>query len=124
MARAAVTRSEMTAAVEMLRGGELSASQTRDAVRTTLRWFSQVHPGHTVEVRVPPHAAVQAVAGPRHTRGTPPNVVEMPPAVWLDLVRGVLSWEDALSAGQVHASGIRASLAGLLPVTGREELPT
>jgi len=121
VARRAVTRTELGTALELLRGdSELSAAQTRDTVRTTLRWFAQVHAGHTVEVRVPPHAAVQAVDGPRHTRGTPPNVVEMPAPVWLDLAAGRLTWEDALAAGKVHASGIRADLTGLLPLTGEE----
>ena len=125
MVRRAVTRSELTATLELLEAGRpMTAVQTRDAVRTTLRWFAQVHPGHTVEVRVPPHAAVQAVAGPRHTRGTPPNVIEMPAAAWLDLAQGATTWENSVAMGKVHASGIRATLAGLLPVTGAEELPT
>ncbi|RIJ71138.1 hypothetical protein D1871_15565 [Nakamurella silvestris] len=124
MARRAVTRTELDSALELVRPGTpLTAVQTRDTVRTTLRWFAQIHEGHTVEVRVPPHAAVQAVDGPRHTRGTPPNVIEMSPAVWLDLVAGRLTWEEAVEGGKLHASGIRADLAGLLPLTGREPLP-
>jgi uncharacterized protein (TIGR03083 family) len=69
-------------------------------------------PGHSVELRVPPFVAVQVVAGPRHTRGTPPNVVETDPLTWLRLATGRLGWTDA----PVSASGQRADLSGYLPV--------
>lgn len=116
MARKAVTPAEASAALELATTGELTAAQTRDTVRTTLRWFAQVHEGHTVEIRVPPHAAVQAVDGPRHTRGTPPNVIEMPAVVWLDLATGRIGWSEAVESGRAQASGIRADLHGLLPL--------
>jgi hypothetical protein len=67
-------------------------------------------------VRVPPFAAVQCVAGPRHTRGTPPNVVETDPRTWLELVTGRLAWSAALAEGRVDASGTRADLTDLLPL--------
>jgi hypothetical protein len=67
-------------------------------------------------VRVPPFVAVQCVPGPRHTRGTPPNVVETDPATWLRLATGALSWADAVSGGKVSASGNRADLSELLPL--------
>lgn len=86
------------------------------AVRYTLQHLADVAPGHTVEVRVPPFAAVQCVDGPRHTRGTPPNVIEMDAPTWLALARGATSWSDALASGSVHASGSRADLSGLLPL--------
>jgi hypothetical protein len=86
------------------------------AVRLTLRTLEQVAPGRSVEVRVPPFAAVQCVEGPRHTRGTPPNVVETDPATWLRLAIGELTWADALSDGLVRASGSRAELDHLLPL--------
>jgi len=73
-------------------------------------------PGRAVEVRVPPYAAVQCIEGPRHTRGTPPNVVEMDPVTWIRLAAGLLSWADALASGAVRASGVRADLAPYLPV--------
>jgi hypothetical protein len=73
-------------------------------------------PGRAVEVRVPPYAAVQCVEGPRHTRGTPPNVVEMDPVTWVLLAAGRLAWPDAVAAGRVSASGPRADLSGLLPL--------
>ena len=86
------------------------------AVKTTARWLAQQVPGRSVEVRVPPHVAVQCIPGPRHTRGTPPNVVETDAATWLRLAAGLQSWDDALAAGKVAASGNRADLAELLPL--------
>ena len=88
----------------------------RTAVRFTLEELADVAPGHTVEVRVPPDGAVQAVEGPRHTRGTPPNVVQTDPTTWLALVTGALTWDDALATGRLSASGERADLSGLLPL--------
>ena len=90
--------------------------QLASAVRWTLEELADRHPGRSTEVRVPPFGAVQCVAGPRHTRGTPPNVVETDGATWLALVTGGLSWADAVASGRVSASGSRADLAGLLPL--------
>lgn len=86
------------------------------AVRLSLRVLPQIAPGRSVEVRVPPFAAVQCIAGPRHTRGTPPNVIETDPRTWLELATGQLSWADAMAAARVTASGSRADLSALLPV--------
>jgi hypothetical protein len=86
------------------------------AVRLSLRTLEQVAPGRSVEVRVPPFAAVQCVEGPRHTRGTPPNVVEMDSRTWLELALGRLMWTDALTNGKIDASGTRADISALLPV--------
>ncbi|HKN98791.1 MAG TPA: sterol carrier family protein [Pseudonocardiaceae bacterium] len=86
------------------------------AVRLSLRVLPAVAPGRSVEVRVPPFAAVQCVPGPRHTRGTPPNVIETDPRTWLELATGRVSWADAVAAGRVAASGSRADIAHLLPV--------
>lgn len=88
------------------------------AVRYTLQLLAEQAPGGTVEVRVPPHGAVQCIEGPKHTRGTPPNVVETDAATWLALATGDLSWADARTSGRVHASGQRADLADVLPVLG------
>jgi hypothetical protein len=88
----------------------------RTAVRFTLEELADLAPGRAVEVRVPPDGAVQAVPGPRHTRGTPPNVVETDPATWLALATGGLSWAEAVGAGRVAASGERADLAPYLPL--------
>uniref|UniRef100_A0AAU3GVT5 Maleylpyruvate isomerase family mycothiol-dependent enzyme n=1 Tax=Streptomyces sp. NBC_01401 TaxID=2903854 RepID=A0AAU3GVT5_9ACTN len=75
-------------------------------------------PGGSVEVRVPPFAVVQCIGGPKHTRGTPPNVVEMDPLTWIRLATGRTRWTQALEAAQVSASGERADLAPLLPLMG------
>ncbi|MER7569174.1 sterol carrier family protein [Streptomyces sp. NPDC097941] len=73
-------------------------------------------PGGSTEVRIPPYAVVQCVEGPKHTRGTPPNVVETDPLTWIRLATGRLAWQDALEAAEVSASGERADLGGLLPL--------
>ncbi|MBZ6082806.1 maleylpyruvate isomerase family mycothiol-dependent enzyme [Streptomyces olivaceus] len=75
-------------------------------------------PGGSTEVRIPPYAVVQCVEGPRHTRGTPPNVVETDPLTWIRLATGRLTWADALAGAQVSASGERADLGNLLPLRG------
>lgn len=86
------------------------------AVKTTARWLAQQVPGRSVELRVPPHAAVQLIEGPRHTRGTPPNVVEADAATWLRLATGATRWADEVAAGRVSASGNRADLSEHLPL--------
>jgi hypothetical protein len=88
----------------------------RTAVRFTLEELADLAPGRAVEVRVPPDGAIQAVPGPRHTRGTPPSVVETDPATWLALVTGGLGWAEAVAAGRVAASGERADLTVYLPL--------
>lgn len=85
-------------------------------VRFTLEELATLAPGNSVEVRVPPLGVTQCVAGPRHTRGTPPSVVETSPAVWAALVLGACSWEQAVAAGVLDASGERSNLSTLLPL--------
>ncbi|WP_369211826.1 maleylpyruvate isomerase family mycothiol-dependent enzyme [Streptomyces flavofungini] len=75
-------------------------------------------PGASTEVRIPPYAVVQCVQGPRHTRGTPPNVVETDPLTWIRLATGRTDWKTALDAAKVSASGERADLSELLPIMG------
>ena len=84
--------------------------------RLLAEMFAAQTPGRSVELRVAPFIAVQAIPGPRHTRGTPPNVVETDPVTWVRLATGRERWVDALSAGRVRASGLRADLAEYLPV--------
>jgi uncharacterized protein (TIGR03083 family) len=86
------------------------------ATRTLAEIFAAQAPGRSVEVRVPPFVAVQAIAGPRHTRGTPPNVVETDPVTWLRLATGRVSFAEAVAVGAVNARGSRADLAAYLPV--------
>lgn len=88
------------------------------AVRFTLEELTARAPGPTTEVRVPPFGAVQCLPGPKHTRGTPPNVVETDAQTWLGLALGRLSWADAVATGRVRASGQRADLSVILPLTG------
>ena len=78
-------------------------------------------PGRAVEVRVPPYAAVQCIEGPRHTRGTPPNLVEMDPVTWVRLAAGQAEWADAVASGAVRASGVRADLTAFLPLLSSGE---
>ena len=85
-------------------------------MRFTLESLAASAPGHSVEVRVPPAGVVQCIEGPRHTRGTPPNVVETDPATWLGLVTGTVGWDEAVADGRVRASGERADLSELLPM--------
>jgi hypothetical protein len=98
------------------RGEAPSAAALRPAVRYLLQSLEDLAPGRSVEVRVPPVAAVQCVAGPRHTRGTPPNVVETDPLTWFRLATGRLRWDDAVRTGAVRASGPRADLGHYLPL--------
>ncbi|WP_186329453.1 sterol carrier family protein [Agrococcus jejuensis] len=86
------------------------------AVRYTLQCLADRAPGKSVEVRVPPFGAVQAVEGPGHTRGTPPNVIETDTPTWLALATGAMSWADAVAAGTVRASGTRATIEAWLPL--------
>jgi hypothetical protein len=86
------------------------------AVRYSLEEVTARAPGNSVEVRVPPFGVTQCVEGPRHTRGTPPNVIECDAATWLSLVTGRISWADAVSDHRVTASGLRADLSELLPL--------
>lgn len=90
------------------------------AVRHLALLLAANAPGHSVELRVPPYVAVQCVEGPRHTRGTPPNVVETAPLTWLRLATGRLAWADAVRDGRVRATGTRADLSDHLPL-GRAE---
>ena len=108
----------LAAVTEALAGGSQPLrAALRAAVRYSLGLLEQRAPGRTVEVRVPPFAAIQCVPGPRHTRGTPPNVVETDPLTWLDLAAGRVDWESAVAAGRVRASGQRADISAYLPLT-------
>ena len=88
-------------------------------VKETLALLAQRYPGKTIEVRIPPYAAVQCGEGPKHTRGTPPNVIEMDAHTWLQLVDGVCTWSDAYNDGLITASGVRADLSHLLPLRSK-----
>ena len=111
MARARIADDIGSAAVRAI---DRDRETTATAVRYLLQCLAERTPGNTVEVRVPPFGAVQAIEGPRHTRGTPPNVVEMDAATWLAIATGTESWGAALAAGRIAASGQRADLSAWL----------
>jgi hypothetical protein len=117
----------MPARLRVAEPGEVSAALARVAeqpepadLRLLTKHFlavlEQRAPGHSVEVRVPPYAAVQVIPGVRHTRGTPPAVVETDAETWLALATGELSWPEALAAARVTASGERTDLSAYLPL--------
>jgi hypothetical protein len=97
--------------------GPTADPQFVTAVRYLLEELADRAPGNSVEVRVPPLGATQCIEGPRHTRGTPPNVVEMSPETWFDLATGRQIWSDALAVAKVSASGVRADLSDVLPLS-------
>jgi uncharacterized protein (TIGR03083 family) len=95
---------------------DLDPDATAVAVRLLANVLAATAPGRSVEVRVPPHVAVQAIEGPRHTRGTPPNVVETDSRTWLEIATGRRTWAEAVGKGRINASGERADLSAYLPV--------
>jgi hypothetical protein len=90
--------------------------QILEQVKSTLALLIVKAPGRAIEVRVPPYAAVQCGEGPTHTRGTPPNTIEMDADTWLALASGKLSWSEAMNSGAIAASGVRADLTQYLPL--------
>ncbi|MFE7719215.1 sterol carrier family protein [Nocardia rhizosphaerihabitans] len=116
----AQVRAAVWAVGDWLRDAEMGApgrAEIAAAVRGTARALAADAPGHSVEVRVPPFVAVQCIEGPRHTRGTPPNVVETDPRTWLLLATGLLEFEEAVESGALSVSGMRAGeIAGWLPI--------
>ncbi len=91
------------------------------AVRFSLEELTARHPGNSVEVRVPPFGVAQCIPGPRHTRGTPPNVVECTPQVWLEMVCGMRTFAQAQTEHAVDASGVRSDIGAYLPLFERAE---
>ncbi len=116
MARRRITARDGRTALEEVAAGSAGRSELATAVRFTLEELAELAPGNSVEVRVPPFGVTQCVEGPRHTRGTPPNVVETDATTWLALVTGTLGWSDAVAAGRIAASGQRADLSMWLPL--------
>ena len=121
MARRRITHKDGIAAIQSVLAKPESQDISKDAdlitsVRYLLEELAEVAPGNSVEVRVPPYGAAQCIEGPRHTRGTPPNVVEMKPEVWFDIALGIKSWSEVLDEHLVSASGVRATLEEVLPL--------
>lgn len=97
-------------------GGQPTVELERLAVKLILAELARRAPGHAVELRVPPYAAVQLVAGPRHRRGTPSSVVELSARYLIELAAGEADWNSARRAGKIEASGERADLSALFPL--------
>ena len=110
----------MPARLKVLTPDQLStavaAADTKALVKHYLAVLEECAPGRSVEVRVPPFAAVQAIPGVRHTRGTPPAVVETDAETWLAVATGRTTWAEALASGKVAASGERTDLSAYLPL--------
>ena len=106
----------MPARLKVLSAADLASASERDQVKHYLAVLAERAPGRSVEVRVPPYAAVQCIEGVRHTRGTPPAVIETDPVTWLALARGDLGWMAAVASGRVRASGERTDLSSQLPL--------
>jgi hypothetical protein len=94
--------------------------QILEQVKSTLAQLTSKAPGRAIEVRIPPYAAVQCGEGPTHTRGTPPNTIEMDASTWLALACGQLTWGQALADGKIAASGVRADLSEYLPLGAQQ----
>ena len=107
---------DVAAALARCAGGEAGPDDLRLLTKHFLAVLESRAPGRSVEVRVPPYAAVQVIPGVRHTRGTPPAVVETDAETWVALATGRLSWAAAEAAGSITASGERADLSDHLPL--------
>lgn len=116
MARRRIPAAAGSAAVRAVVAGSTDRTERATAVRYSLEELAARAPGNTVEVRVPPLGVTQCVEGPRHTRGTPPNVIETSADTWLALIIGEVDWAQAVASGSVSASGQRADLSALLPL--------
>ncbi|MDX6281960.1 MAG: hypothetical protein QOH03_3031 [Kribbellaceae bacterium] len=106
----------MDEALRRYDAGDAGRPELKLLVKELLKLLVAKAPGHAVEVRVPPYGAVQCIEGPRHTRGTPGAVIEMPADMWIRLALGRITWSDARLTGKVRASGERTDLTSLLPL--------
>ena len=109
-------REDVTAARTRLAAGTAEKADLKLLTKHYLALIEAKAPGKSVEIRVPPFAAVQCIEGVRHTRGTPPAVIETVAVTWIALATGDLAWDDALAGGLVRASGERTDLASYLPL--------
>lgn len=114
MARRRIKADEGKAALAAFAANDPTALPT--VCRYLLEELAERAPGNSVEVRVPPYGAVQCIDGPRHTRGTPPNTVEMSPDVWFAVATGRLDWQAALADGKISASGARSDISEYFPL--------
>ena len=98
--------------------------QILESVKATLALLVAKNPGRAIEVRIPPYSAVPCGEGPTHTRGTPPNVIEMDAETWLALANGETNWAAAMATGKINASGARADLTEYLPLLSTNDQTT
>ena len=101
---------------------EVNKTIEQTAVKFCLQLLYEKAPGNSVEVRIPPYAAVQVISGISHKRGTPPAVIEMTARIWIDLAIGTSDWESAKNCGAISASGERADLSAFLPLISAQDL--
>lgn len=116
MAKSKIVRVVGEAAIRKSLNDPADRESAAVAVRYLLQLLTEAAPGNSVEVRVPPFGAVQAIDGPGHTRGTPPSVIEMDAATWIAVATGKQGWDAALAEGPISASGNRADLSGYVPI--------
>ncbi len=103
-------------ALARVHAGTAETADLRLLTKHFLAVLEERAPGRSVEVRVPPFAAVQVIAGVRHTRGTPPAVIETDAETWVGLATGEIVWTDAVESGLAQASGERTDLSAYLPL--------
>lgn len=113
---ARLRRADPVAVADALSREEWAPADLKLLSKHFLALLSDRAPGKSVEVRVPPYAAAQVIEGVRHTRGTPPAVIETDPHTWIALAIGTLDWSTAVDEGRVRASGERTDLAPYLPL--------
>jgi hypothetical protein len=101
---------------------EINKTIEQTAVKYCLQLLHEKAPGNSVEVRIPPYAAVQVIPGISHKRGTPPAVIEMSARIWIDLAIGKIDWITTKNSGAISASGERADLSAFLPLIGAQDL--
>ena len=101
---------------------EIDKVVEQTAVKYCLQLLHEKAPGNSVEVRIPPYAAVQVIPGISHKRGTPPAVIEMSARIWIDLAIGKIDWITTKNSGAISASGERADLSAYLPVISAQDL--
>jgi hypothetical protein len=107
---------QVVSALAAYDAGDATTAELKLLVKHHLALLQDKAPGNSVEVRIPPFAAIQCIAGVRHTRGTPPAVIETDADTWLALAKGRTSWADAVHSGRVRASGERTDISKYLPV--------
>jgi len=95
--------------------------QVKNRVREILKIVQQVAPGNSVELRIPPYAAIQCVSGSVHRRGTPPNVVEMSAQTLIKIIENPNLWEQLCSIGMISASGTNSNLKELFILVSKLE---